>query len=90
MRVVVTRIEWDGTMRRQMIDTAGRSDAEHIEKLTGRALAFPPPYRPAPGGIVYHVRADDQVILVADCDLTWPLRDLVMAVLAKGNPCTGR
>jgi hypothetical protein len=31
MRVVVTRIEWDGTMRRRLVDTAGRSDASQWE-----------------------------------------------------------
>jgi hypothetical protein len=34
---------------------------------------------------VYHVRVDDHVVLVAEHDLTGPLRDLVTAVLAVGD-----
>ena len=46
MRVVVTRIGPDGTMRRRMVDTAASSDAGPWEELIARALAAPPPYRP--------------------------------------------
>jgi hypothetical protein len=49
MRVVVTRIGPDGTMRRRVVDTAASSDAGPWEKLIARALAAPPPYRPVPG-----------------------------------------
>jgi hypothetical protein len=85
MRVVVTRISPDGTMRRRMVDTAASGDAGLWEELTARALAAPPPYRPVPGGPVYHLRVDDQVVLVAEYELPGPLNDLVTAVLALGE-----
>jgi hypothetical protein len=81
MRVVVTRIGPDGTIQRRMVDTAAASDAGPWEELLARALAAPPPYR----GAVYHLRADDQVVLVAEHDLSGPLYDLVTAVLAIGE-----
>jgi hypothetical protein len=85
MRVVVTRIGQDGTMGRRMVDTAASSDANPWKDLIVRALAAPPPYRPVPGDPVYHLRVDEQVVLVAEHDLTGPLYDLVTAVLAIGK-----
>jgi hypothetical protein len=85
MRVVVTRIGPDGTMRRRMVDTAASSDVGPWEDLITRALAAPPLYRPAPGGPVYHLRVDEQAVLVAEHDLSGPLYDLVTAVLALGQ-----
>jgi hypothetical protein len=85
MRVVVTRIEWDGTMRRRLVDTAGRSDASQWEGLVARALAIRPLYRPVPEGPLYHVQVDDWAVLVAEDDLSGPLSDLVTAVLAMGE-----
>ena len=84
MRVVVTRIGPDGTIQRRMVDTVA-SGAGPWEELLARALAAPPPYRAVPGGAVYHLRADDQVVLVAEHDLSGPLYDLVTAVLAIGE-----
>jgi hypothetical protein len=86
MRVVLTRIERDGTMRRRVIDTAGRSDAGQWEELAARALAIRSPYRPAPGEPVYHLSVDESAVLVAEHDLFGPLSDLVTAVLAMGEP----
>jgi hypothetical protein len=85
MRVVVTRIGRDGTMRRRMVDTAASSDAGPWEELMVRALAALPPYRPVPGDQVYHLRVDEQVVLVAEHDLSGPLYDLVTAALAIGE-----
>ena len=86
MRVVATRIEWDGTMQRRMVDTAHRSGGLQWEDLAARALAVWPPYRPVPGTPVYHIGLDDgTVVLVADHDLCGPLLDLVTAVLAMGD-----
>ena len=85
MRVVVTRIEWDGTMRRRFVNTAGRRDAVQWEDLVARALSFRPLYRPAPGGPVYHLRVDDVAVVVAEHDLYGPLSDLVTAILAVGE-----
>jgi hypothetical protein len=85
MRVVVTQIGSDGTLKRRMVDTAGRSDAFQWEELAARARAVPLPYRPAPGGAIYHLRADDWDVMVAEHDLAGPLLDLVTAVLAEGQ-----
>ena len=84
MRVVVTRIGPDGTMSRRMVDTVS-SDAGAWEDLIARALASPPPYQPVPGDPVYHLRIDEQVVLVTEQDLSGPLHDLVTAVLALGE-----
>ncbi len=86
MRVVVTLIDPDGTMRRRLVDTAASSDTGPWEELLARALAVLPPYRAVPGGAVYHLRVNDQVVLVAEQDLSGPLYDLVTAVLAIGEP----
>ena len=86
VRVVATRIEWDGTMQRGMVDTGHCGGGPQWEDLTARALAVPPPYRPVPGTPVYHVGLDDgTVVLVAEHDLCGALLDLVTAVLAMGD-----
>ena len=86
MRVVVTLIGPDGTIRRRMVDTAASSDTGPWEELLARALASLPSYRAVPGGAVYYLRVDDQVVLVAEQDLSGPLYDLVTAVLVIGEP----
>jgi hypothetical protein len=85
MRVVVTLIGPDGTMRRRMVDTAASGGTGPWDELLARALASLPPYRAVPGEAVYHLRVDDQVALVAERDLSGPLYDLVAAVLAIGE-----
>jgi hypothetical protein len=85
VRVVVTRIEWDGTMQRRMVDTAGRIDGAQWEELAARALAILPLYRPVPRIPVYHISVDDAVIQAAEHDLTGALLDLITAVLALGE-----
>jgi len=85
MRVVATRIEWDGAMHRRVVDTASCSDGARWEDLATRALAILPRYRPVPGCAIYHISADDRVALVAEHDLYGPLLDLVTAVLAVGS-----
>ena len=85
MRVIVTLIGPDGTMRRRMVDTAASGDTGPWDHLLARALASLGPYRAVPGGAVYHLRVDDQVALVAEHDLSGPLYDLVTAVLAIGE-----
>ena len=81
----MTRIEWDGTMQRRMVDTAQRADGPQWEDLAARAMAILPPYTPVPRTPVYHVRVDDQVMLAAEHDLTGSLLDLVIAVLTMGD-----
>jgi hypothetical protein len=90
VRVVVTRIEQDGTMQRRVVDTAQCDDRLHWERLAARALEFPQPYRPVPGIPLYHVSIDDQVILVAEHDLGGPLLNLVTAVMALGQEVLAR
>jgi hypothetical protein len=90
VRVVVTRIEHDGTMQRRVVDTAQCDDCLQWGRLAARALEFPPPYRPVPGIPIYHVSAGDQVILVAEHDLGGPLLNLVTAVLALGEELLAR
>jgi hypothetical protein len=85
MRVVVTRIEPDGTMCRRMVETGQQSDPSNWEDLTARALAARPPYGPVPGTAVYHLCVEGDVIQVGEYDLQGPLRDLVIVVLAIGN-----
>jgi hypothetical protein len=85
MRVVATRIEPDGTMRRRMVDTAQQSDRRLWEDLAARAIEVPVPYRPALGIAIYHVSVDDYVVMAAEYDLAGPLHDLVTAVMALGG-----
>ena len=85
MRVVVTRIEPDGTMQRRVVNTARRDDGSRWEDLAARALASRPPYRPTPGTAVYHISVDDHLVQVGEYDLDGPLRDLVTVVLAVGD-----
>ena len=86
MRVVATRIEWDGTMLRRVVDTAQCGNRSGWEDLACRALTVSPPYRPVPGVPLYHVSLDAGAeVLVAAQDLAGPLLDLVTAVLMMGE-----
>ena len=73
-------------MRRRLLDTAGLADAGRWEDLIEQVLAFPPPYRAAPGSSVYVIHAGDRAVLVGELDLTEPLRDVVTAIPAAGGP----
>ena len=87
----MTRIEWDGTMQRRVVDTAFRTDGPRWEGLATRALLLPPPYDPVPGAPVYHVSLDNSMVaLAAERDLCGPLLDLVTAVLALGEELLAR
>ena len=85
MRVVVTRIEPDGTMQRSMVDTARQSDRRLWEDLAARAMGVAVAYCPAVGIAVYHIRVDDYVVMAAEDDLAGPLLDLATAVMALGG-----
>src|SRR5260221_8407706 len=86
VRVTVTRVAGDGSVRRAVVDAAGRHDAARWEELVDQAgLGVAPPYRPRPGEAVYHIRAGELAVQVAERDLTGPLRELVTAVLAQGR-----
>jgi len=83
VRVVVTEVAGDGSIRRGVLDTTARSDASKWEELiTQAALAVPPPYRPARGRPVYEIRAGETTVWVAEGELAGPLRELVMTALA--------
>jgi hypothetical protein len=69
-------------MRRRALDTGGLTEAGRWETLIEQVLAFPPPCRAAPGSPVYVIHAADRAVLVGEQDLTGPLRDLVMTILA--------
>jgi hypothetical protein len=84
--LAVTEIGWDGRIRRRQFDFSGLSDARWWEDLVGHVLAAPPPYRPAQGSSVYQVAVGGSAVLIAERDLTGPLRDLVTTVLASGDP----
>ena len=56
------------------------------ETLIEQVLAFPPPYRAAPGSPVYVIHAGDRAIVLGEDNLTGPLRDLVTAILEGGSP----
>ncbi|MGE5131291.1 MAG: hypothetical protein ACM32E_00090 [Gemmatimonadota bacterium] len=86
MMIVVTYVAADGSLLRRSVNTAARHDGPVWEGLVQRAaLDFPPAYRPAAGRAVYHVRAGEQAVLVAEDDLIGPLRELVAAVLSEGE-----
>lgn len=85
MRVVVTRIEPDGTMQRRMVDTARQRHRQLWEDLAARGIGVIVPYRPTVDIAVYHIRVDDHVVMAAEHDLVGPLLDLVTAVMALGG-----
>ena len=87
MMLVVTQIARDGSIRRRILDTSRLGDAKIWDDFIGQVLASPLPYRPVPGRSVYHLRAGDGAVLIADLDLLGPLRKLVMTVLASGDRC---
>jgi hypothetical protein len=90
VRVIVTRIDPDGTLHRRMVDTAQQSDRQLWEDLAAPAVGVPVPYRPVPGIAVYHISADDDVVIAAEHDLAGPLRDLVTAVMVLGSEMLGQ
>ena len=82
MRVVVNRIEPDGTMHRRVVDTSQQSNPRDWEDLAARALAIRPAYRPIPGTAIYHLCVDGHIIQVGEYDLQGPLRDLVIVAFS--------
>lgn len=86
MVIVVTRIGGDGSVLTRTVHCANRADADRWDALVEQAaLGAPRPYRPEPGEAVYGIWADGVQVQVAERDLRWPLRDLVIAVLAEGD-----
>lgn len=63
------RVAGDGSVRRAVVDTAGRDNAARWEQLIDQAgLGVRPPYRPRPGEAIYHIRAGELAVQVAERD----------------------
>ncbi len=86
MKLVVTEIGWNGRIRRRLLDLSGLSDARPWEDLIGHVLSVPPPYQPTKGSSVYQVAVGGSAVMIAERDLTGPLRELVTTALASGDP----
>ncbi len=85
MRVVVTEVGWDGSIRRSALETAGLPDAGRWEHLIEQVLAVPPRYRAAPGSPVYVIHAGDRAVLVGEENLIGSLHELVGTILQTGS-----
>ncbi len=86
MVIVVTRVGGDGSVLTRSVHTASRGDPGRWEALAGQAtLGILRPYRPQPGEPVYCVCAGEHEVQVAERDLDWRLRELLIAVLAEGD-----
>ena len=69
MRVVVTEVGWDGSIRRCALETASLPDTGRWEDLIERVLAAPPRYRAAPGSPVYVIHDGGRAILAGEDNL---------------------
>jgi hypothetical protein len=85
VKITVTEVARDGSLRRRAIDTTGRKDASNWEELAERAIGDPPLYQPAPGRPVFVIDVDDQEVMVAEQDVSGPLGQLVTTVLTEGS-----
>lgn len=86
VRVDVARVAADGSVRHAALDTADWDDAARWDELVAQAdLGSPPPYRPVPQQTIYLIHTCGREFAIAEHDLTGPLRELVMAVLAEGE-----
>ena len=86
MRVVVTEVGWDGSVRRKAVETVALPDAGRWEHLIEQVLAVPPLYRAARGSPVYVIHAGDRAVLVGEDNLVGSLHELVRAILQTGRP----
>ena len=86
VRVGVTEIGRDGSIRRRVLDTWQLPDADRWEILIEQLLASPPPYRAALGSSVYVIHSHDRAVLIGEHDLAGPLQALVRMILAGGDP----
>lgn len=85
MKITVTEVARDGSLRRRTVNTTGRDDASSWEELAQRAIGDPPAYQPSPGRPVFVIDVDDQEVMVAEKDVTGPLGQLVTTVLTEGS-----
>jgi len=86
VRVAVTEIGWDGSIRRSALETASLPDAGHWEYLIEQVLAVPPRYQAAPGSPVYVIHAGDRAVLVGEESLVGSMHALVSTILQEGSP----
>jgi hypothetical protein len=86
VRVVVTEIGWDGSIRRSALETVGLPDAGHWEYLIEQVLAVPPRYQATPGSPVYVIHAGARAVLVGEENLVGSLHALVSTILQAGSP----
>jgi len=89
VRVVITEIAWDGSIRRRALDTGSLTGPGRCESLFGQVLAIRPPSRAAPGRPVYVLHAGGRAVVMGEDNLIGSLRLLVTTVLAAGDPCSG-
>jgi hypothetical protein len=85
VRVGVTEIGWDGSIRRRVLGTWQLPDSDRWDILIEQVLASPPPYRAVPGSAVYVIHSGDRAVLIGQQDLTGPLQALVRMILAGGD-----
>jgi hypothetical protein len=64
VRVGVTEIGWDGTIRRRALDTWCLADADRWEHIIGQVLTVPPAYQATPGRPVYILHTTDRAVLI--------------------------
>jgi alkylhydroperoxidase/carboxymuconolactone decarboxylase family protein YurZ len=86
VRITVTEVGWDGSIRRRAADTSGLTHVRRWEDLIEQVLAVPPPYRATPGSPVYVIHAGDRAVLVGEENLIGSLQELVTTILAAGDP----
>jgi hypothetical protein len=90
VRIVVTEVTGQGSIRRGVLDTAWHSDPGRCTALIRQAdLGAPPPYRPEVGRPVYEICVDDKIVWVAWRDVTGPLRELVTMTILTDQPRPG-
>jgi hypothetical protein len=87
VRVAITEIASDGSIRRRALDTCSLTHPGRWEDLIRQVVAVPPPYRAAPRDPVYVLQARGRAVLMGEDNLIGSLRDLVTTILAVGEPC---
>jgi len=87
VRVVITEIAWDGSIRRRALDTASLTHPGRCDNLITQVLAIPPPYRATPGRPVYILHASGRAVVMGEDNLVGSLQRLVTTVLTAGDPC---
>ena len=74
MKVAVTEIAWNGSLRRRALDTSGLTGPPRWDELLDQVLSVPPAYRATPGRPVYVIRAGDRAVVVGEQNLIGSLQ----------------